>query len=198
MKKKSSYRFIPINVYFPPASLKRVSTRTMGTQTEEPLPPPPPLPPQLPPPSPPSSPPPFIYTPPPTPPSSPPMPPMLWKNEFEIPYRDEMDHHQFHVQIYPLWETLDLIDPENIQRAIQTDGFLALSIPLGKKFSKPKTRITTLQQLLRGLAFVYQNPSFCLWVDKETQEISLDPTDKEIIPTSSTTTIDIYRLEQVG
>jgi hypothetical protein len=122
---------------------------------------------------------------------------MLWKNEFEIPYRDEMDN-QFHVQIYPLWETFDLIDPDNIQRAIQTDGFLALSIPLGKKFSKPKTRITTLQQLLRGLAFIYQNPRFCLWVDKETEEISLDPTDKEIIPTSSTTTIDIYRLERVG
>jgi hypothetical protein len=196
MKKKSSYRFIPINVYFPPASLKSVSTRTMGTQTEE----------EQVTPAPekkhdeatltPSSPLPFIYTPPPTPPSSPPLLSMLWKNEFEILYRDEMDH-QFHVQIYPLWETFDLIDPDNIQRAIQTDGFIALSIPLGRKFSKPKTRITTLQQLLRGLAFIYQNPRFCLWVDNETKEISLDSTDKDIVPTSSTTTIDIYRLERV-
>lgn len=51
--KKTRYRFIPINVYFPP--MKTLSTRTMGTQTEQELPP-------------------FMLT-----------LPLQWKNEFEIP-----------------------------------------------------------------------------------------------------------------
>jgi hypothetical protein len=155
MKKKTNanYRFIPINVFFPP---QKTTMKDEWSSTTSRI-------------------------------SSSSIPHLVWKNEYEIKCRfweseQEDQKYQFHFCVQPLWFYLGLEDKENLGSHIDSDGWIGVHVPKGRRFSSPK-HITSLKTFLHALSHLFQNQHTYLCMDTMTGFLSLcreGDTDEDI------------------
>jgi len=166
MKRKPNYRFIPINVYFPPqkktmkenwssssrressSSSRRESSSSPRRESSSPNVSP------------------ILST-----------PCLVWKHEYEIKCRffeseQEDQKYQFHFCVQPLWFYIGLEDKENLGSHIDSDGWIGVHVPKGRRFSSPK-HITSLKTFLHALSHLFQNQHAYLCMDTMTRSLSL-------------------------
>uniref|UniRef100_A0A6C0D0Q6 Uncharacterized protein n=1 Tax=viral metagenome TaxID=1070528 RepID=A0A6C0D0Q6_9ZZZZ len=175
-KLKINYRFIPINVFFPPEKKKTLvhSTTPFSIPAIPAIP--------------------AIST---------PFIPLVWKNEYEItcrPYYHENPllqpncRHQCHFLIRPVWIHLDLLDEDGLGECIDSDGWIGVHTPMGRRFSPPK-HIHTIKTFLRALVYLYQNPNTYLCMDTMTKSLCLCVDGKEEDDDKEEKELNIYRLQ---
>ena len=180
-KLKINYRFIPMNVFFPPEKKKTIvhSTTPFSLLSIPPI-----IPSIIP---------------------SIPFIPLVWKNEYEItcrPYYNDYNddpilqhnrRHQCHFLIHPLWVHLDLMDPEGLGDCVDKEGWIGVYTPIGRRFSPPK-HIHSIKTFLRALVYLYQNPNTYLCMDTMTKTLSIGVEGKEE-DYKEEKELNIYRLQ---
>jgi hypothetical protein len=132
-KTKANYRFIPINVFFPPQKTTMKDNWSSTTSRIS------------------SSIPHLVWK------NEYEIKCRFWESE------QEDQKYQFHFCVQPLWFYLGLEDKENLESHIDSDGWIGVHVPKGRHFSSPKhiTSLKTFLHALSHL-FQNQHTYLCM------------------------------------